>query len=261
MSRRPVVTAALLLTFVGAESAVVASAFADRVHVIARGDTLAGLATRHGVTVDALVTANHLASDRAPLRLGQRLVVPPSEVGARPEEGARRLRRPLPGAAANLREVRGPANLVLAIPDFIDQAPRFLWPSYGPITSPFGRRRRGWHHGVDIRGQYGDPVIAAAAGVVVVSRTEPRYGRVVKIEHDAGFMTVYAHNSENLVEVGDEVQAGELIGRMGRTGRATAEHVHFEIRRDGRVYNPLYLLPLPPQISRVDDIEPDDSDE
>ena len=62
---------------------------------------------------------------------------------------------------------------------------------------------------------------------------EPRYGRVVKIEHDDGFLTVYAHNEENLVEVGMRVAAGDPIATLGRTGRATAHHVHFEIRRNG----------------------------
>jgi len=74
---------------------------------------------------------------------------------------------------------------------------------------------------------------------------------VVKIEHDHGFLTVYAHNHDNLVAVGEPVHAGQRIASIGRTGRATSDHLHFEIRREGRVYNPLYMLPLPARVAHV----------
>jgi murein DD-endopeptidase MepM/ murein hydrolase activator NlpD len=64
----------------------------------------------------------------------------------------------------------------------------------------------------------------------------------VKLQHSHGFITIYAHNHENLVKAGDEVAAGAVIATVGRTGRASAEHLHFEIRRDGMAYNPIYLL-------------------
>jgi murein DD-endopeptidase MepM/ murein hydrolase activator NlpD len=93
---------------------------------------------------------------------------------------------------------------------------------------------------------------------VIASGVEPRYGLVVKLEHADGFVTVYAHNTENLVAVGARVPAGEPVATIGRTGRATSEHLHFEIRRHGRVYNPLYLLPLPPRLARIDESEASD---
>ena len=74
-------------------------------------------------------------------------------------------------------------------------------------------------------------------------------------------MTVYAHNERNLVEPGQEVAAGQVIAVVGRTGRATGEHVHFEIRYDGRVYNPLYLLPLPPRPIQIELAHPDQHDD
>ena len=67
-----------------------------------------------------------------------------------------------------------------------------------------------------------------------------------------GFLTVYAHNEENLVQTGMRVAPGDPIATIGRTGRATAHHLHFEIRRNGAVYNPLYLLPLPARVGQVD---------
>jgi murein DD-endopeptidase MepM/ murein hydrolase activator NlpD len=96
---------------------------------------------------------------------------------------------------------------------------------------------------------------------VVVSGVEPRYGRVVKIEHEHGFTTVYAHNDDNFVDVGDWVVTGQRIGSIGRTGRATSFHLHFEIRREGRVYNPLYMLPLPARVAHVEDSEEEEGDE
>jgi murein DD-endopeptidase MepM/ murein hydrolase activator NlpD len=84
---------------------------------------------------------------------------------------------------------------------------------------------------------------------------------VVKIEHEYGFTTVYAHNDDNLVEVGDWVTIGQRIASIGRTGRATSYHLHFEIRREGRVYNPLYMLPLPARVSHVTETDEDEGDE
>ena len=148
---------------------------------------------------------------------------------------------------------RPPTGLTLAVPDFVEGAPAFGWPVEGTVTSLFGRRRSGWHRGIDVKAERGTIIFAAADGTVVVSAVEPRYGRVVKIEHDDGFLTVYAHNEENLVEVGMRVGAGDPIATLGRTGRATAHHVHFEIRRNGSVYNPLYLLPRPRSVSQVEE--------
>jgi len=148
---------------------------------------------------------------------------------------------------------RGPRGLELAVPDFVDASPLFTWPVEGPVTSTFGRRRSAWHRGIDIKAERGAVIFAAAAGVVVSSGVEPRYGRVVKIEHDGGFVTVYAHNEENLVQPGMHVSPGDPIATIGKTGRATAHHLHFEIRRNGAVYNPLYRLPLPPRVSQVEE--------
>jgi murein DD-endopeptidase MepM/ murein hydrolase activator NlpD len=151
--------------------------------------------------------------------------------------------------------------LILAIPDFEEVAPPFLWPVEGPVTSTFGQRRKAWHRGIDIKAELGTPVQAAASGLVLLSGVEPRYGRVIKIEHDNGFVTVYAHNDENLVEAGERVALGDTVATIGRTGRATSYHLHFEIRRNGAAYNPLYLLPLPPRVAQVDETDEESHDD
>jgi murein DD-endopeptidase MepM/ murein hydrolase activator NlpD len=238
--------------------ATAAAAPVSRVHVVARGDTLSGLAARYRVTVAALVAANRLSGERAVLRVGRRLVIPAAVVRPAPAARAaptvaRRIPPAKPaGRPRRAPPARGPRNLELAVPDFVDDAPEFVWPVDGPVSSTYGRRRSGWHRGVDIKAERGSVVFAAAAGIVVAAGVEPRYGRVVKIEHADGFVTVYAHNEENLVEVGMHVAAGDPVGTIGRTGRATAHHLHFEIRRGAAVYNPLYLLPLPPRVGQVD---------
>jgi murein DD-endopeptidase MepM/ murein hydrolase activator NlpD len=264
--------------------AVVPAAPGERVHEIVQGDTLGALAKRYGVSVAAIVSANKLPSERVKLKMGQRLVIPPAAAPAAP-----RARTDTPTAKAAARGttesaakpvkslarsnpsrnaggpravgLRAPVDFILDVPDFADSLAAFLWPADGTVTSPFGRRRSGWHRGIDIRADRGEPVTAAAEGVVVVSGIEPRYGRVVKIEHEYNFVTVYAHNDHNLVEVGDWVVPGQRIGSVGRTGRATNFHVHFEIRRDGRVYNPLYMLPLPARIAHVVETENEGADD
>jgi murein DD-endopeptidase MepM/ murein hydrolase activator NlpD len=244
-------------------------------HVVQRGDTLSGIAQQYGVSVRTIVRANQLRSQRASLRVGSQLAIPqvhraigtvePAERGRqRSQQAAKQPRVRRAAAVATAPKMRTPPeNLVLAIPDVLELSPAFAWPVDGELSSAFGLRRRGWHRGVDIFAPPGTQIVAAAPGLVVASGIEGRYGRVVKIAHDHGFLTVYAHNAENLVELGDWVSAGQPIATVGRTGRATAEHVHFEIRQDGRVYNPLYLLPMPPRIAQIDEqeLETDEADE
>lgn len=218
------------------------------------GDTLTAIAARHHVTVAALVSANKLSGPSARLRVGQPLVIPASG-------GPVARDRKAPPAAAARRAPGPPPTLVLALPDFSELAPLFAWPVEGQLSSAFGRRRMGWHRGIDIKADLGTIVTAAAGGTVVASGYQTRYGRVVKIEHANGFMTVYAHNDDNLVEAGDRVMTGQIIAAVGRTGRATAHHLHFEIRQAGLAYNPLYLLPLPPRTMLIEETAEEDHDD
>jgi len=152
---------------------------------------------------------------------------------------------------------RVPTRLYMASPEVKGQALDFTWPVDGRIISPFGKRHGGWHGGMDIKAEIGAPILAAAPGVVISSGQERAYGRIIRIEHDSGFVTVYAHNLENLVEVGDRVTGGTIIATVGRTGRATAPHLHFEVRHEGMVYNPLHLLPAREVIEVRADEAPD----
>jgi murein DD-endopeptidase MepM/ murein hydrolase activator NlpD len=213
-------------------------------HTVRRGEVLSRIALRYRVSRQSLIDANRLDNPAA-LHTGQRLVVsgcrvPPAEGG----DGDVRITEPLPEGTV-LKRV-GPRRiltaLVLAEPDFQDERIPLVWPVEGPVISSFGQRSRGWHAGIDITADMGSQIYAAAPGSVIYAGWIRAYGQIVKIEHKNGFITLYAHNLNNLVEVGDSVEAGQVIATVGRSGHASGPHVHFEVRRDGRAYNPLHLL-------------------
>jgi murein DD-endopeptidase MepM/ murein hydrolase activator NlpD len=115
----------------------------------------------------------------------------------------------------------------------------------GYISSRFGQRtdpftgRRAFHQGIDFAGRAGSEVIAVASGVVVWSGERHGYGELVEINHGNGYVTRYAHNSSNLVSVGDTVKRGQIIAKLGDTGRATGPNLHFEVLRHGRAVDPM----------------------
>lgn len=117
-------------------------------------------------------------------------------------------------------------------------------PICGKITSPFGHRHRRMHYGVDLKLQEGDPVHAAFDGMVRISRYHPQFGNVVVVRHPNGLETLYGHLSARNVETGEAVEAGEVIGLGGNTGRSTGSHLHFETRYLGHPIDPQLLFDL-----------------
>jgi len=118
----------------------------------------------------------------------------------------------------------------------------------GYISSRFGERidpftgRNAFHKGIDFAGREGNSVVAVASGVVTWAGDRYGYGQMVELNHGNGYVTRYAHNAENLVIVGDTVKRGDVIARMGDTGRATGPNLHFEVLRDGRAVDPLTFI-------------------
>ncbi|GIX32907.1 MAG: peptidase [Lysobacterales bacterium] len=118
----------------------------------------------------------------------------------------------------------------------------------GYRSSGFGRRidpitgHEEFHAGIDFNGPRGSPIHAVADGVVVFSGRRPGYGNTVEIDHGNGYRTRYAHNDRNLVKVGDRVRVGDMIATMGRSGRTTGVHLHFEVWRHGRPVDPAPYL-------------------
>jgi hypothetical protein len=124
------------------------------------------------------------------------------------------------------------------MPRFSEELQRFIVPFRGKVVSKYGIRRGRMHTGTDIKLEQGDTVVAAYNGIVTRAQTYYGYGKMVVVSHAHGLETYYAHFSDILVRVGDTVSTGQSIGLGGRTGRATGTHLHFEIRQNGRAYNP-----------------------
>jgi len=201
-------------------------------HVVQRGQTLWRIARAYGVALEELARANGI-QDPARLETGQVLVVPGA---AHAIEVAPYRAAPAAAGAAM------PASIAPALADAL------LWPvEGGRILSPFGAPRRGRsHRGADIAGAAGQPVRAAEAGRVVFSSdTRGGYGKTVILEHDDRLRSLYAHNADLLVREGEWVERGQTIARVGRTGNASTEHCHFEIRQDTTAIDPLPLLAGP----------------
>jgi murein DD-endopeptidase MepM/ murein hydrolase activator NlpD len=98
------------------------------------------------------------------------------------------------------------------------------------------------HAGVDLAAPRGTPIFATADGVVVAAGPESGYGNVVRVQHEFGIETVYAHQSKIRVKVGQQVSRGVQIGDMGSTGRSTGSHLHYEVRVNGQPVNPMTYL-------------------
>jgi len=113
----------------------------------------------------------------------------------------------------------------------------WLSSQYGMRTDPFHGKQQ-WHSGIDFAGREGSDIIAVAAGVVTWSGAQSGYGNMVEINHSDGYVTRYAHNKENVAKLGAIVKRGDVIAKMGSTGRSTGPHVHFEVYKNGRTVDP-----------------------
>lgn len=120
---------------------------------------------------------------------------------------------------------------------------QFIMPASGRLSSTFGRRWGRTHEGIDIAASTGTPIYASDNGIVTEAGYKSNgYGNIVKIDHQNGFVTYYAHCSKVYVNVGDVVAKGDKIAAVGNTGRSTGPHLHFEIRENGTPYNPFNYI-------------------
>jgi len=206
------------------------------VYSVRPGDTLYSIAKRFGISYKLLARRNRIRYPYT-IYVGQELfltrMAPPSESIPTPSERVARTHGP-----------RHPRHEDVSPPDRGFARMRLVWPVKGTITSGFGNRGHRMHDGIDIAAPRGTPVRAAADGVVVYSDNRlAGYGRLIIIRHAGDLFTAYAHNQRNLVSRGDKVKQGEIIARVGQTGRASGPHLHFEVRRGPTPVNPLVYLP------------------
>jgi murein DD-endopeptidase MepM/ murein hydrolase activator NlpD len=201
------------------------------------GDTLEGISQRYNLSVDQLIRLNPELR-QAPLVVGRRLRVPSSAPEAR---------------VRSLVSMRPSTSGGVSWPETPDYTPsestpsisgRWIWPARGVFTSPYGWRWGRMHKGIDIANSVGTPIVAVQAGrVTFAGWNDGGYGYLVEITHPDGSLSLYAHQSRILVQVGEEVSQGQQIGQMGSTGRSTGPHLHFEIHTPGLgAINPMQLL-------------------
>lgn len=128
-----------------------------------------------------------------------------------------------------------------------------IWAHLGKINNefgfrrnPFGGRTYEFHAGMDIDGERGDSVVAAANGTIIKAEWQGGYGNMIEIDHGNGLVTRYGHLSKIEIAVGDVVERGQLIGLIGTTGRSTGPHLHYELRLNDKAINPRRFLPPEP---------------
>jgi murein DD-endopeptidase MepM/ murein hydrolase activator NlpD len=123
-----------------------------------------------------------------------------------------------------------------------------LWPAYGRLSSRFGEREdpfnysERFHAGIDIAADWGSDVLAAAEGTVITAGALSGYGKAVVVSHGHGLTTLYGHLSAAIAKEGQKIEKGQLIARVGSTGRSTGPHLHFEVRINGTPVDPLKYL-------------------
>jgi murein DD-endopeptidase MepM/ murein hydrolase activator NlpD len=201
---------------------------------VRRGENLYRLSRYYGVSVDDIKRANHIR-DVTQIPVGTRLVIPGAEKTPPPASLATAA-----DAAAAPSGARGSLRALARRESDL----AFAWPVRGRISSRFGWRRGRHHDGIDIPAKAGTPVRAAEAGRVIHSGGGlGDYGNVVIVKHAGRYSTVYAHNRRNRVRKGEFVEKGQVIAEVGRSGNASGNHLHFEVRRDRRPQDPLLYLP------------------
>ncbi len=215
--------------------------------IVAAGSALGGMAVLPG-------PASADSAPRTPPSLAAALVPSPATPSAQDEaarsaqalaqerrdERASRDRRPalLPVPAPPVPVPPVPAPPVAAPEPAPPPPPQFVRPGTGRLTSGYGARWGRLHAGIDLAAGVGAPISAVAAGTVVAAGSEGGYGRVVRLQHDDGTLTLYAHMSELLVQAGQRVAAGTHVGREGSSGHSTGPHLHFEVRVGGVPVDP-----------------------
>lgn len=233
---------------------------------IQKGDSLYTLSKKLGVSMDTIISLNKI-TDAHSLSEGNDILVPSLDGIIYTVKKDDTLEKIASNFKISVDDIRDANELeeeeiyegrILFLPNAkLPESERmkvldyyFLKPLRGKYTSGFGIRRdpftglKGYHTGIDIAQPVGAPVRASKDGVVKFAGWSGGYGLCVFIKHQFGYETVYAHLSSINVKEGQKVKAGQLIGKVGNTGRSTGSHLHFEVRKFGKPLNPLRVSGL-----------------
>jgi murein DD-endopeptidase MepM/ murein hydrolase activator NlpD len=194
-------------------------------HVVEKHQTLYRICKTYGVDIKEVVSLNGIP-DPSKIQTGQRIFIPGATKALKVEIY-------IDDVVAESGEKEKIAYKKL----------NFLWPVEGKITDAFNDTESKRHQGIDIPSPLGTPIKASSPGTVIYSsNTIKGYGNLIILRHSEEFVTIYAHNQMNLVEEGSWVERGQIIGKVGQTGRATGPHLHFEIRKNNKAVDPLMFL-------------------
>jgi murein DD-endopeptidase MepM/ murein hydrolase activator NlpD len=187
-------------------------------HVVLNGQTLWSIAKAYNKDISIIIERNNI-QDPSRIEVGQKIFIP--------------------GATDVIKGT---------LPQTVKERSRmgYIWPVRGRVISYFGTKTDDnvLNKGIDIEAEFGQVVVAARSGRVVFCDEKVKgLGKTIIIEHDNGYSTLYAHNSENLVRCGDYVKQNQPIAKIGNTGRAKKPSLHFQVRKAHKPQNPFYYLP------------------
>ena len=194
-------------------------------HVVERHQTLYRICKTYGIAINEVSSFNGI-TDPGKIQTGQRIFIPGAKMVLKVE---------------------------IVIDDVVAEPVRgekvgynkldFFWPVNGKLGNGFEGAENRRHQGIDISSPLGTPVKSSNAGTVIYAgNTIKGYGNLIILRHPEEFVTVYAHNHINMVEEGAWVERGQIIGKVGQTGRASGPHLHFEIRKNNKAVDPLIFL-------------------
>ena len=194
-------------------------------HVVERHQTFYRICKTYGVDLKEVASLNGI-TDPSKIQTGQRIFIP----------GAKKVLKVEIYIDDVVAEQGEKAKIAYKKLDFI-------WPVEGKISDVFDETESKRHQGIDISSPLGTPIRASNAGMVIYSNnTIKGYGNLIILRHSEELVTVYAHNQVNLVEEGTWAEKGQIIGKVGQTGRTSGPHLHFEIRKNNKARDPLLFL-------------------
>ena len=221
-------------------------------YVMKKGEDIEAVSKRYGVSMNKIRQVNTTQNVDA-LRAGDEIFLPDAKLEGVIEHKDVKLAEVKKSAPAKTQKAPAKTPAKAEKPSGGEVAVRrakggFRWPVMGRINSPFGwrthpiTRRKDFHTGIDIKADRNDPIKAAGSGRIVYSGWMGGYGKVLVIEHSNGQSTLYAHCSTLLAGKGASVSSGQLVARVGTTGRSTGPHLHFEVRNGNSPVNPIKYL-------------------
>lgn len=209
----------------------------ERIHYVAQGDTLSGIAKKYDADIEGLMRKNKLASANR-LSIGQKLIIPhPDEIFIEPISKPAQIKKiPIPPKKTPKKTAQ---------PSWFknEGKAKYIWPVDGVVTTLYGSREGMKQEGITIAARMDTVIWACADGKVLYAGEQSGYGMIVIVRHSKDIVSIYAHNDSHLVKEGALVKQGQPIAWVGQTGGATAPGLHFELRQGQKTLNPLRYLP------------------